>query len=240
MGRPRSAPGGLAPNGARPEAWPEWLTPFEGEKKDAPEAAGPKQGTHRLGRPVLSEDAIAEMRSDMEQFKIKATQLAKLSGVPVSTMRNWLKDLPKADAYRARKIVDAMRAFFEGMHAYDPDYRGDNPRLTYVYSNMTITTGEPVPPLRKEVAEFMAYAVAQLGPDGEAEAMARVWGLVLERAWRGGLKPDMVTQAMYKRALNERMSEDEENAFSENVYMTDYYASMEAEMRSEMRSGYWY
>ncbi len=237
MGRPKSAHKQLAPNAARPEAWPEWMTPFEGKaEKDATEAAKPKQGTHRIGRPVLSEDAIAEMRADLDQFKIKATQLAKLAGVPVSTMRNWLKDLPKADAHRARKIVDAMRAFFDGMNAYGPDYTGEKPRLTYEYSNMTITTGEPVPPLRKEVAQFMAHAVAQLGPDGEAEAMARVWGLVLEHAWRDGVRPDMVTQAMYKRALNERMSKDEENAFWENDFMTSYYASMEA----EMKSNYWY
>lgn len=229
MRRPKGAHRQPAPNDMRPEAWPEWLTPFDGkEKKDATGAAGPKQGTHRLGRPVLSEDAIAEMRADVEQFKVKATQLARLADVPVSTMRSWLKDLPKADAYRARKIVDAMRAFFEDMHAYDPGYRGDKPRLTYEYSNMTITTGEPVPPLRKEVAEFMAYAVAQLGTGGEAEVMARVWGLVLEHAWRDGVRPDMVTQAMYKRALNERMSEDEENAFWENANMTDYYSSMES------------
>ncbi len=184
-----------------------------------------RQSTHKKGKRAISFSAMQKVRDDMARHKIKPPELARYAGVSDNTMRTWLRDLGELDEERTRKLADAMRS---AMRARGFDGSG------YDAVSMTKDDGDEfVRPRGPLVAQFVERAFAQLGPDLERDALRWIWAALLAK-WDGeGMKKDMLTQAMYKRAVHGRLAsltDEEEEALQRYIYEEEMGAGIEAAM----------
>lgn len=199
--------------------------PEESADTECDGAAKRRQSTHKKGKRAISFSAAQKVREDMDRHKIKPPELARYAGVSDNTMRTWLRDLGDLDEERTRKLADAMRS---AMRARGFDGSG------YDLVSMTKDDGDEfVRPRGPLVAQFVERAFAQLGPDLERDALRWIWAALLAK-WDGeGMKKDMLTQAMYKRAVHGRLAsltDEEEEALQRYIYEEEMGAGIEAAM----------
>lgn len=166
-------------------------TDLEGKppKAEHPEKPKRKDSTHKKGPCVIAIEAAERMRRDVREYDIKRAELARSCGVSENTVRNWLANLDKSDEYRTRKLGRAMQA---ALAARGIDADG------YSYERLTREEGGAGwTPRRRFVAKFLDAACDELGPDGEAEMLHHVWGMLLVK-WDGeGRAPDPLLKAFY-------------------------------------------